>query len=347
MEATFMPPKMRSLSAIRHFFANHVPWRMRVSSLAFVVGLLCGLVASLYELVMRVVLDAVWKTGGQVFSAAMPGLPPWSFILIVCTTLGAVVGILLRLLGEPLANLPGVVMAAHRDGLLGHEEAPAMAAISIAGIAAAGSLGPEAPLVSIGGGLASFVCLLVDLSEAETLFVTMTGMGAGLAAFFGEPIGGALFACEVLHRYGLEYYEAILPTVISGFACNYSFRVASGLPQKPIWSFAPEEPLLPWTSILGLLYGCVGGLLGRAWMRGTNLLREHLLWRCDLSSRHVAKGLVGGFLIGSIGVLHPETLFWAEHEAQAIIDHGSSRLPHVWPQQGVLGEYSLSNPRWC
>ena len=134
------------------------------------------------------------------------------------------VGVLLRLLGEPLANLPGVVQAAHRDGLLGHEEAPAMAAISIAGIAGGGSLGPEAPLVSIGGGLASFVCIYVDLSEAETLFVTMTGMGAGLAAFFGEPIGGALFACEVLHRYGLEYYEAVLPTVIAGLACTDSNR---------------------------------------------------------------------------------------------------------------------------
>ena len=51
--------------------------------------------------------------------------------------------------------------------------------------------------MSIGGGLATFVSELVDLSEAETLFVTMGGMGAGLAAFFGEPVGGALFACEV------------------------------------------------------------------------------------------------------------------------------------------------------
>ena len=74
----------------------------------------------------------------------------------------------------------GVVLQAHRDGLLGHEEAPAMAAISITSIVGAGSLGPEAPLVSIGGGLASLVSIYVDLSEAETLFVTMSGMSAGL-----------------------------------------------------------------------------------------------------------------------------------------------------------------------
>ena len=86
-----------------------------------------------------------------------------------------------------MANLPGVVLAAHRDGLLGHEEAPAMAIISLTSITAGGSLGPEAPLVSIGGGLASFVSLYVDLSEAETLFVTMCGMGAGLGTSTRGP----------------------------------------------------------------------------------------------------------------------------------------------------------------
>ena len=90
----------------------------------------------------------------------------------------------------------------------------------------------QAALVSIGGGLATFISLFVDLSEAETLFTTMSGMGAGLAAFFGEPVGGALFACEVLHRHGVEYYEAIIPTVIAGLACNWSFRTLANLPQE-------------------------------------------------------------------------------------------------------------------
>ena len=120
---------------------------------------------------------------------------------------------------------------------------------------------------------------LFDLSEAETLFVTMCGMGAGLAAFFGEPLGGALFACEVLHRHGLEYYEAVIPTVIAGLACNWSFRVLADLPQEPIWTFPPEDHLRPWTSVLGLVYGVLGGVLGWAWMRMTNSIREKVSCR--------------------------------------------------------------------
>ena len=193
---------------VRTYFAN-MPWRGRVLSLALIVGLLCGVVAVLYEMVMDFTIELVWEGGYEVFIEQFPSAPPYLYIMLVCCTLGPMVGILITLLGEPMANLPGVVLAAHKDGLLGHAEAPAMAAISIASIVGAGSLGPEAPLVSIGGGLASLVSIFVDLTEAETLFVTMCGMGAGLAAFFGEPVGGALFACEVLHRYGLEYYEAV------------------------------------------------------------------------------------------------------------------------------------------
>ena len=116
------------------------------------------------------------------------------------------------------------------------------------------------------------------------------------------------------------------------------------LPQKPIWTFAPEDPLLPWTSILGLFYGAVGGYLGWAWMRGTNLIRAHILVPYKLGPKHILKGLIGGALIGLIGVFFPETLFWAEYEAQTIISKGATVLPHVNPAVGILGAYSLENP---
>ena len=179
-----LPPLDSPLGAqtIRKLFAEKVPWRARLLSLALVVGLLTGVVCVLYEVVMDFVIEKVWQEGGPLFAATFPGIPAWTYIPLVCISFGTMVGVLIRLLGEPMANLPGVVLAAHRDGLLGHEEAPAMAAISLTSIVAGGSLGPEAPLVSIGGGLASFISLYVDLSEAETLFVTMCGMGAGLGA---------------------------------------------------------------------------------------------------------------------------------------------------------------------
>ena len=41
--------------------------------------------------------------------------------------------------------------------------------------------------------------------------LTITGMAAGFTVLFGAPLGSAVFALEILHRRGLEYYEALMP----------------------------------------------------------------------------------------------------------------------------------------
>merc|ERR1711871_1723019 len=72
--------------------------------------------------------------------------------------------------------------------------------------------------------------------------------------------------------------------------------------------------------------------------------REKVLVPLKLGPKHILKGLIGGTIIGAIGICLPETLFWAEYEAQSIIDNGATPLPHVFPRVGVFGEYSLSSP---
>ena len=258
------------------------------------------------------------------------------------------------MLGAPTANLPGVVLEVNRDGRLSNDVGQ-MVPISMMSIVAAGSLGPEAPLVSIGGGLASQYASWCELNEAETLIVTMCGMGAGLAAFFGDPVGGALFGCEVLHRSGLEYYEAVIPTVTAGLASNLAFRTLLGIEATPIvWTFPAEgainnnlllldeEPKLSgfarFVSLVsvyapGITYGVVGAAVAICWMRCLNHLK-HIAepW----SQHHVLKGLVGGLLLGLIGMVAPPVLFWGEAEAQRLVDP-EQELPHVWPQIGVSG----------
>ena len=113
--------------------------------IAGLVGTTCGVVATAYEVVMDRLIDGVWKElGPSVMGPIAQGAgTEWLWIPIVCTSLGALTGALIRQLGEPLANLPGTVLSIHRDGRLPYDEAPSMALISIASIVAAGSLGSE------------------------------------------------------------------------------------------------------------------------------------------------------------------------------------------------------------
>ena len=69
--------------------------------------------------------------------------------------------------------------------------------------------------------------------------VAITGMAAGFTVLFGAPLGSALFALEILHRRGMEYYEALLPSLVGalvGYGVAAPHR-ASGL--EPVWHFPP------------------------------------------------------------------------------------------------------------
>ena len=291
---------------------------------ALAIGLVCGVVSAAYKAVMDACLHFVWPTLGPLVMSAL-GLSPPFYILIAGTLLSTANGVALRVLGEPTNNLPEVVVQIHSDGQLDSSprEFLSMTVVSLFTICSGASFGPEAPLIAIGGGLASLAAERFALPKAEVLVLTLCGMGAGLAAFFGQPIGGALFACEVIHSHGLEYFEALIPAVSAAVACNFAFRVVSHLPGGgAVWAFPAEPALAASTALLGAPLGLIGGALGVGWMAAVTRLRGGLTTR-GVMKHHVAKGAVAGLVIGTIGICLPETLFWAEART-----HTQTHTPH-------------------
>ena len=91
-------------------------------------------------------------------------------------------------------------------------------------IAAGGAMGPEAPLVQTTGTLGTWIGTRRHRSRTDVRVLTITGMAAGLTVLFGAPLGAALFALEILHRRGLQYYEALIPALV-GSLCGYAVYV--------------------------------------------------------------------------------------------------------------------------
>ena len=69
--------------------------------------------------------------------------------------------------------------------------------------------------------------------------LTITGMAAGFTVLFGAPLGSALFALEILHRRGLQYYEALLPGRHRLAVWLRRLRRPQRLGVGPVWHFPP------------------------------------------------------------------------------------------------------------
>ena len=91
-------------------------------------------------------------------------------------------------------------------------------------------------------------------------------MAGALAAFFGCPLGGSLFAMEVNSRWGVEYFEHTVEAIFCGEVCLAVFRALARLPIRPIWNLGvpPLDGATPmeicWGAGLGLLGGLVAAL---------------------------------------------------------------------------------------
>lgn len=273
--------------------------------------------------VWLVAVGAVGGLGAAAFVAALSALEPVlgpehhepGVHLLVLVGVGAVVALVTRLLGPP-GDVDLLVDNIHVLG--GAAEARSLRSllpVSLLCIAAGGALGPEAPLVQSTGTFGTWVGRRRRMSPRDVRIVTITGMAAGFAVLFAAPLGSAVFALEILHRRGLEYYEALVPSLVGALTGWVVFVAATSLGMEPIWSFPTPAPgdLADLVPAVGL--GLVGAAIATAFVHGNRLARR-LAARLPTSVRPMA----GGLVLGLLALWTPYALTFGELQVESLLD---------------------------
>lgn len=266
--------------------------RNRFLTAVLVTGLVGGAVGALFlgaiHLVDRVLGPQNWALSTH---------------LLVLVAVGLVIALISHLLGPP-SDVELLVDNIHVEG--GSRSLRNLRSLipeSILCIGAGGTLGPESPLVTMTGGLGSWLGSRLDLARRERRIVSIAGMAAGFTVLFGAPLGSTMFALEILHRRGLEYYEALLPSAI-GSLCGYAVYVGvTGLGIQPIFPFPtigdPHFATLGW----GVAAGVAGAIVAAAFTMLCGLLR-----RISIAIPTGLRPAIGGAAMGSLALLTPHAL---------------------------------------
>ncbi len=278
--------------------------------LAALVGAVGGVLAAAYYYLLEGALYVVWEV------VAVRAGPVW----VVTGLGGLLVGLSLRYLGRP-GEIAAVVNNIHlHRGRIDIRQTPSMVVASLLSISFGGSAGPEAPLVQIIGSLGSRLGDALRLSGHLVRTLTFCGMAAALGAFFGAPLGGALFALEIPHRRGLEYYEALIPSLVTAFLGFEVFRAL--VPSHgPLFQF-PEVAQTSLSAVLlatGL--GALGAGVGVAFIglfRAMGAVLERFeRWPVLLAT-------AGGLSLGLLASAFPQDvrallLFWGEYQTRDLL----------------------------
>ena len=184
------------------------------------------------------------------------------------------------------------------DGTLSFPRCLGTSVISVIVVGMGASLGREAAPKLMGSASGSLLSGWAGLSAAQRRLIVACGGGAGFAAVYNVPLGGALFTAEVLCG------SLSLPVVLPALACSSvaTFVAWAFLPSLPTYTDVPAFPFrdseLVWAVIAGPLLGVLS--VGLVRLIGWVSHYRPSGWRALLAPP-------AAFLaLGGIGVIYPQ-----------------------------------------
>jgi CIC family chloride channel protein len=227
--------------------------------LVVLIGLAAGLGgAGLIEL-LRAVQHLAWSYHSGDFLDAVERTSSTRRVLVLLVG-GVVAGAGTMLLGR---HSPGEVSETLwlRGARVPFWASIARAIHSIVIVALGASLGREAAPQQVGAAVASSLSEWAKLPDWQRRLLVACGAGAGMAAVYNVPLGGALFALEVL--LGTLTLPLVLPALATSLIATATAWIA--LPTAPTYTI-PTYPVHGSQIVWAILVGPIAGLAAIAWI---------------------------------------------------------------------------------
>ncbi|MEO8851888.1 MAG: chloride channel protein, partial [Allobranchiibius sp.] len=171
-------------------------------------------------------------------------------------------------------------------------------------IGSGGSGGREGPTAQISGGFGSLLARTLDLSPEDGRIAVSAGIGSGIGAIFGAPLGGAVLAADIVYKDDFEV-EALIPGLVTSIVGFTVFGFFEGF--SPMFGFAGanyvfNQPIqLLWFALIGIVAGFVGLAYSTTFYGTVDLVKR-------LPGNTIVKPAVGGLLVGLLALAIPQVL---------------------------------------
>jgi CIC family chloride channel protein len=307
----------------------------RLSLIAICVGLITGLGAVAFRDLIGL-FHNVGFLGLLSFAYDASNFTPpsaWGAFVIFVPVVG---GIFLTFLVNNFApearghGVPEVMDAIYyNNGVIRPIVALIKSLASALAIGTGAAVGREGPIIQIGAALGSTFGQVITMAPWQRITLVAAGAGAGIAATFNTPIGGVMFAIELM----MPELSArtFLPVALATGTATFVGRIFFGIHPAfaiPTELLASEHAATLPALLLFALLGSLVGLAATAFVRGLTLAEDLFDHIKNRYLRHILGMLAVGILIyvlfRTAGHYYVEGVGYAT--VQAILT-GDLRLP--------------------
>src|SRR5271154_5884904 len=177
---------------------------IQLSLLALCLGVVTGIGAVLFRDLIGLIHNLLFTGHALVhYDANVFTAPaPWGAFVILVPVVGAVAVTFLVSNFAPEAKGHGVPEGMdaiyYKEGVIRPIVALVKSLASAFAIGSGSSVGREGPIIQIGSAIGSTLGQIVAMPTGQRITLVAAGAGAGIAATFNTPIGGVMFAIELM-----------------------------------------------------------------------------------------------------------------------------------------------------
>ncbi|MDC7228531.1 MAG: chloride channel protein [Spirochaetales bacterium] len=235
-----------------------------------------------------------------IYNSEIPFISRWGRFVVLVPAAGIMIANFITEKWAPEAKghgVPEVMVAVMEDrGKIRPIVALVKSFASAVTIGAGGSVGREGPIVQIGASFGSTLGQVFKLKTREVIILVSAGVAGSIGATFNAPIGGILFALElILPEYSIM---TIMPLVVSS---TIATRISTTILGFSPAFILPNYILVSSTEVVFyIVLGILAGLVSILFIR-TLYATEDLFNKIKINSN--IKALAGGLLLGVTGYL--------------------------------------------
>lgn len=274
---------------------------LKVSFVAVLIGLAAGYGNILFRYLIGLVQNFFYGTSEEYVLYILKSEPFYKILLVpaVGGLLVGVVGLIFK--SAKGHGVPDVIKAIALNKKISSNVAIVKTISSAITLGTGGSAGREGPIVQIGASIGSGIGRLFKYSTERMKGAIACGAAGGLSATFNAPIGGAMFAAEVLlGEFGLKTFSPIIISSVIATTVSRAYlgnHVTFEAPGYILKSFME----LPFYAVLGVVCAFVGVFFIKFFYKVEDFFE-------GLKIPRYLKPALGGLLMGGVALLSKEVV---------------------------------------
>jgi H+/Cl- antiporter ClcA len=288
---------------------NRTPGFWPTMGYAVVFGVVIAFAALIFLAVMK---------GGTNAWFTLPKNPDWfsGHLWWVAVTAGAglLVGVLRHGFRMP-DKIPGTIQEM-KEARVEPSTVLQKVAVSVVSLAGGASLGPEAAVGAMGGGLGTWVSERRKLSEELRSANTLSGMSAGFGALLSAPYLATLLVTEVGRPKTRQLMNVLVAGLLSSTVAFAVFYPIAGDSFVGIYHLVPYK-YHDWQLAAAIPIGLLAAVIALITVVAIGLCMKVF---GGLIKQSIVRPVIGGILFGLIGVALPLTLFTGDSALKTVID---------------------------